>query len=255
MYRISIRFYEELNDFIRRDMRKKDMDMVFSGRRSVKDLIESLGVPHVEVDLILANGRSVGFEHIVEDGDRISVYPVFESLDLSGLTRLRRIPLRDIRFVLDVHLRKLARRLRLLGFDTDYGENRDDGELARISAAESRVLLTRDRGLLMRRMVERGLYVRSTDPEKQLEEILDRLDLRRQCRPFTRCLECNGKIEEMDKNKWTGIIEREVPPGVRAWCGDYSRCSSCGKIYWRGSHYDRLKKIAEKTAAESGRVS
>ena len=120
MYRVTIRFYEELNDFLEPSRRKSDIEIVFPERRSVKDLIESFGVPHVEVDLILVNGESVDFSRIVADGDRISVYPVFETLDIGPVTRLRPDPLREPRFVLDVHLRKLARRLRLLGFDVDF---------------------------------------------------------------------------------------------------------------------------------------
>ena len=129
-YRVTVRFYEELNDFLRRDRRKRDIEFSFDGRRSVKDLIESFGVPHVEVDLVLVNGESVGFDYIVADGDRISVYPVFESLDIRNVTRLRPEPLRDARFVLDVHLRKLAHRLRLLGFDAVFDGRLDDPDLA-----------------------------------------------------------------------------------------------------------------------------
>ncbi|HON80431.1 MAG TPA: Mut7-C RNAse domain-containing protein, partial [Spirochaetota bacterium] len=147
MYRVTIRFYEELNDFLPRQDRKRDIEVSFNGRRSIKDFIESMGVPHVEVDLILVHGISVDFNYLIQDGDRISVYPVFERLSIEGVTRLRPAPLRLTRFVLDVHLRKLARRLRLLGFDTDYDEHRDDPELAELSAKENRILLTRDRGL------------------------------------------------------------------------------------------------------------
>ncbi|HOO71065.1 MAG TPA: Mut7-C RNAse domain-containing protein [Spirochaetota bacterium] len=245
MYRVTVRFYEELNDFLPAGMRKKDIPCAFNGRRSVKDLIESLGVPHVEVDLVLVNGESVGFSRIVADRDRISVYPVFESFDIRDVTRLRPSPLREPSFVLDVHLRKLARRLRLLGFDVDYEDGRDDAELARISSRSKRILLTRDRQLLMRSIVERGLYVRNTDPLRQVIEVLDRLDLWSRCAPFARCIECNGAIqrpkpEDVDRWKGSGVI----PPGVALWCDDYTFCPECGRVYWKGTHYEKLRRIA-----------
>lgn len=243
MYRVTIRFYEELNDFLEPSRRKRDIEASFPERRSVKDLVESFGVPHVEVDLILVNGESVDFSRIVADGDRISVYPMFESIDIGPVTRLRPAPLREPRFVLDVHLQKLARRLRLLGFDVDFSPNRDDAALADIAEAEDRILLSRDRQLMMRRKVARGLYVRNTDPEKQVAEVLDRLDLRCRCRPFTRCIECNGMIEALDPD---ASPDPDIPPGVRAWCREYYRCRGCGRVYWKGSHYVKLIKTVEK---------
>lgn len=246
MYRVTIRFYEELNDFLPAASRKKEMNFEFRGRRSVKDLIESFGVPHVEVDLILVNGESVGFSHIVADGDRISVYPVFETLDVGTVTRLRPDPLRDPRFVLDVHLRKLARRLRLMGFDVDYHPDRDDDALADIAEREERILLSRDRQLMMRRKVSRGLYVRNTDPALQVTEVLERLDLWELCRPFSRCIECNEKIEELEPEKPGSAEFMElIPPGVRSWCTEYYRCRGCGRIYWKGSHYEKLQTKVE----------
>lgn len=250
MYRVTIRFYEELNDFLPPASRKKDIDFEFKGRRSVKDLIESFGVPHVEVDLIMVNGGSVTFSHIVGDGDRISVYPVFERLDLGKVTRLRPEPLRDPRFVLDVHLRKLARRLRLMGFDVDYHPDRDDDALADIADREGRILLSRDRQLMMRKIVSRGLYVRNTDPELQIVEVLERLDLRRLCRPFTRCIECNGLIGPVDPGP-AGVMDL-IPPGVRSWCAEYYRCSGCGRIYWKGSHYEKLMKRVDQISKSRG---
>ncbi len=247
MYHITIRFYEELNDFLPRNMRKRDIDFSFSGRRSVKDLIEYFGVPHVEVDLILVDGASVDFNYIIRDHDRISVYPVFETFDLAEVTHLRPSPLRNTRFVLDVHLRKLARRLRLLGFDVDYRNGRDDPELAKIAAEESRILLTRDRQLLMRRNVERGIIIRNTDPDRQVVEVLDRLQLTSRCIPFTRCIECNGLMRPVPADSAEfGEIREDIPPGVLAWCKEYFRCDSCGKIYWKGSHYEKLRRIVEK---------
>ncbi len=245
--RVFVRFYEELNDFLPVAKQKCEFEVVFPGTRSVKDLIESQGVPHVEVDLILANGESVGFDYLVQDGDRISVYPMFESIDIAPVTRLRPAPLREMRFVLDVHLRKLARYLRLFGFDVLFDASFDDAVLAEISARQKRVLLTRDRGLLMRRIVERGLIVRNTDPKMQLHEVLMRLDLYSSCKPFSRCLDCNGLVQPLEGD----IPLTHIPAGVYAWCREFYRCTGCGKIYWKGSHYEKLKGFV-KTVREIG---
>ena len=249
MERVTIRFYEELNDFLPPARRKRSFEHSFLLPRSVKDLVESLGVPHVEIDLILVNGESVGFDRIIRDGDRISVYPVFEQLDVGSVTHLRPKPLRRTKFVLDVHLRKLTRRLRMLGFDVRYDPDANDQTLATISATEMRVLLTRDLGLIKRSVVTRGLYVRATDPEEQIGEILDRLDLYEQIDPFTRCIRCNGlihPIEETTSDDELSSLLGQVPAAVREWCSTYDRCDSCGKIYWKGSHFVRMQEMIEK---------
>ncbi|MBI1194453.1 MAG: twitching motility protein PilT [Gammaproteobacteria bacterium] len=236
---IEIRFYEELNDFLAPERRKVAFRHQLKQWGSVKDLVESLGVPHTEVDLILVNGTSVDFDYLVRDGDRISVYPVFEALDITPVTHLRPTPLRDPRFVLDGHLGKLAAYLRLLGFDTLYRNDYDDPTLARISADEHRILLTRDRRLLMRKQISHGYFVREIHPRKQLREVLERLDLFRAQRPFTRCMHCNGEIRPVEKS----AVEAMLPPLTKAWCMDFRQCARCGKVYWRGAHFDRLEKI------------
>lgn len=238
---LTIRYYEELNDFLPEDMRKRDIEVPFKDRRSVKDVIESMGVPHVEVDIILVNGASVDFSYIVNDNDRISVFPVFGSLDISGVTRLTLSPLDDTRFVLDVHLRKLARTMRLLGFDADFEDDRDDDMLAVIAATENRILLTCDRQLLMRKIVPRGIIVRSRNPEQQILEVISRLQLQNLLNPMTRCVECNGLIREADLNSPEFIlVKNDIPEGVLSWCTEYFICNSCGRLYWHGSHYDKL---------------
>jgi uncharacterized protein with PIN domain/sulfur carrier protein ThiS len=252
-YTVFVRFYEELNDFLPGKSQKKEFAVENRDRRSVKDLIESLGVPHTEVDLILVNGESVDFSYIVHDGDRISVYPEFEGLDVSGVTRLRPRVLRESRFVLDVHLGRLARLLRLLGFDTDYHETRDDRDLEEISAEEKRILLTRDRGLLKRKGVDRGFAVRSTDPEKQAVEVLDRLDLWSSIQPFSRCTECNGTIEELSGTDAGFEKERHrIPARVLKRFTEFHICGSCRRIYWKGSHYDKLIEKIERIVGTRG---
>lgn len=240
-YHISIRFYEELNDFLTKYPKKTEIPFTYKGKRSIKDLIENFGVPHVEVDLILVNGESEGFDYIVSDGDRISVYPVFERLDLTDVIRLRDKPLRESRFVLDVHLGKLARNLRMLGFDCDYKKDRDDPELAGISAEENRILLTRDRGLLMRKIITRGFMVRSDDPENQLKEIVEKLDLYSQINPLSRCLSCNAPLGKLEPGRRL-FKQKEacIPRKVLEWTNEFSYCPSCEKVFWKGSHYDAM---------------
>lgn len=250
-YRACFRFYEELNDFLPARWRKKDVTHGFSGRPSVKDMIEGLGVPHVEVDLILVNGRSVGFDHPVRDGDRISVYPVFESLDIAPLVRLRPRPLRQSRFILDVHLGKLARALRLLGFDARYRNDLADPEIVRIAAEEARIILTRDRRLLKCGEVTRGYWVRSTRPENQVREILERFDLRSQARPFTRCMMCNGMLEAVDKHD----VAHQLQPRTERYYDTFYRCGNCDGIYWEGSHFHALKERVRRWLGGGAAVS
>ncbi|HEY9198106.1 MAG TPA: Mut7-C RNAse domain-containing protein [Gammaproteobacteria bacterium] len=243
---ISIRFYEELNDFLTPERRKVEFAHALRDAGSVKDLIESLGVPHTEVDLILVDGVSVDFQYRVRDGDRISVYPVFEALDITPLTHLRPAPLRVSRFVLDAHLGRLAAYLRMLGFDSLYRNDYDDPTLARISAEEHRILLTRDRRLLMHRRITHGCFVRARRPQAQLLEIVARFDLFGARRPFTRCMHCNGLIQPIDKD----AVADRLPPRTRAYYHEFWQCPACGRIYWKGSHYMRMQELIDVLESE-----
>ena len=232
------RFYAELNDFLPDEDRGKELARYFSVSGSVKDLVESFGVPHTEVDLVLANGKPVDFSYPVRDGDRVSVYPVFESLDISLVSRVRPAPVRALRFLLEVHVGRLAAYLRMAGFDTLYGNQASDSELAGIVASEGRVLLTRDRYLLMRTAVDRGYWIRSTEPKRQLLEVVQRFELAGSMRPFTRCLECNSILEEASRES---VLER-LPPKIRD--KDVFRvCPSCQRVYWEGSHHEGMRKL------------
>ncbi|MGC9969297.1 MAG: Mut7-C RNAse domain-containing protein [Bryobacteraceae bacterium] len=241
MKQVSIRFYAELNDFLPPARRMVPFTCAFHVSAPVRDLIESLGVPHTEVDLILINGRSVDFSHLVEDGDRISVYPVFESIDITPVVRVRPRPLRQPRFVLDVHLGRLAAYLRMMGFDSLYRNDYEDEELARLSGAGERILLTRDRELLKRAVVTRGYYVRSTSPRQQLAGVLRRFDLLDAAAPFARCLACNGLLQPVAKD----AVRELLPPRVREHHDEFLRCDACARVYWRGSHHARMQKIIE----------
>ncbi len=233
------RFYEELNHFLPPWRRRQTFRHSFRGRSSVKDMIEALGVPHTEIELILANGRSVRFSYLVRDGDRISVYPMFEALDITPLLRLRPKPLRVTRFVLDAHLGRLARYLRMLGFDTLYRNDFDDDELARLSCDERRILLTRDVGLLKRSAVTHGCFLRETEPRRQLREVVDRLDLRGSLRPFRRCVRCNGLLRAVSRQRLRGRVKPEI---LRSF-DRFRECRGCGQVYWKGSHYDRMERV------------
>ncbi len=237
MAQALFRFYAELNDFLPPERKQVEFAHRFVVRASIKDMIESLGVPHTEVDLILVNGESVDFGYIVQDGDRVSVYPVFESFDITPLLRVRPKPLRQPRFVLDVHLGRLASYLRLLGFDALVPDDTDDANLAQISHEDRRTLLTRDRGLLKRRMVTHGYCVRSTDPKEQLAEVLRRFDLFRLVAPLTRCVRCNGVLEPVRKDD---VLDR-LPRNTARYYDEFKVCGGCGQVYWRGSHFERLE--------------
>jgi uncharacterized protein with PIN domain len=238
---VTIRFYEELNDFLPAANRKVSFTHDLKQNGSIKDLIESLGVPHTEVDLILVNGVSVDFNYLVQDGDQISVYPVFEALDISPVVHLRPAPLRSSRFVLDTHLGRLAAYLRMLGFDSLYRNDSADATLARLSAEDRRILLTCDRKLLMRKVITHGYYVRARQPKQQLLEVLARFDLFNALQPFSRCMHCNGLLRPVDKE----MIAAHLLPRTRAHYDKFWQCPDCHKIYWQGSHYQRMQQLIE----------
>jgi uncharacterized protein with PIN domain len=245
--RVEVRCYEELNDFLPSQARKRPFPARFSQGDTVKALVEALGIPHTEVDLVLVNGASVDFSHRLHDGDLISVYPMFESLDISALTRVRPGGLRRTRFVLDVHLGRLAKLLRMLGFDALYANDLDDGSLSRISAGERRILLTRDRELLKRSAVTHGYCVRSTQALEQLREVIGRFDLAGRLRPFSRCLRCNTPLRRRTRRRAAG----EVPPRVARTYRRFRACPTCGRIYWRGSHWERMRKLLIKAQSRA----
>ncbi len=245
--RATLRFYAELNDFLPPRERFADVHHEAPVSASAKDIIEAHGVPHTEVDLVLANGESVDFGYQVADGDRLAVYPVFEAFDIAPLTRVRPEPLRDTRFVLDVHLGRLARYLRLAGLDTRYSNDATDTELATASARERRILLTRDQGLLKRTAVTHGHYVRETAPARQFAEVVRRFDLRRQVRPFTRCTCCNAGLEAVEK----ADVLPDVPERSRLHYDTFLRCTGCRRVYWRGSHAVKLEQALAR-ALETG---
>lgn len=236
---ISIRFYEELNDFLPVGRRKVDFVQTIFRGQTVKDLIESLGVPHTEVDLIQVNGNSVEFSYQLQHADHISVYPVSEQFDILKASRLRPEPPGEIRFIIDCHLAKLARYLRMLGFDSLHQNHYEDAEIAAIAVREKRIVLSRDRRLLMRRDITHGRYVRNTEPRRQLQEIVDWLDLSNSLHPFTRCINCNGLLHEVNKDS----IADQIKADTRQYYQQFWQCDGCKKVYWKGSHYQKMEKM------------
>ncbi len=242
MYYAHFRFYEELNYFLPSEKRKVRFIHYFKDRASIKDMIEAIGVPHPEVDLILVNGKSVDFSYIVQHKDDVSVYPVFESFDISQVTKLREKPLRSVKFILDVHLGKLAVYLRMFGFDTLYSNNFTDDEIIGIMKKENRILLTKDRGLLKRKMVTHGYCVRDKNPKNQLIEVLNRFDLFNSLCPFSRCFCCNTPLIKIEKDE---IIDKLLPR-VRKYYDEFSFCPNCQRIYWKGSHFQSMQKFVNE---------
>jgi len=241
MARAWFRFYAELNDFLPPARRAAAFEHEFAAPATVKDRIEALGVPHTEVDLILANSEAVDFDYRVGDGDRISVYPVFEAFDIAPVSRLRARPLREPRFVLDTHLGRLAAYLRMLGFDAAWRNHCDDAELARIAHDEHRILLTRDTGLLKRKAVTHGYFVRETNARRQMEEVVSRFHLAGRAAPFTRCLRCNEPLETAARED---VLER-LPPRTAQLHDEFRRCPACRRVYWKGTHYERMRRLVD----------
>lgn len=234
---VGVRAYAELNDFLHPRSRGSTVRRPFRPHQTVKDVLEAMGIPHTEIDLILVNGDPQDFAHRPRAGDRLAAYPVFEAFDIGATTRLRPAPLREPRFVVDVNLGRLLRLLRLLGFDAWWSANADDATLAEISLTQQRILLTRDRGLLKRRAVTHGIFIHSDDPEEQAVAVIQRLDLRNRIAPFTRCARCNGTLHAVTKAE----VADDLEVLTRRYYDAFSRCARCRQIYWPGSHHARLR--------------
>lgn len=246
MKHATVRLYGALNDFLPRERRGVAFDHAFSGRPAVKDVLESLGVPHPELDVVLVDERPVDFAHPLEDRQRLVAYPPFHALPREGLVRVGPPPLEGPpRFLCDVGLGALARLLRMLGFDARWFQQADDPWLARTAREEGRVLLSRDVGLLKRAEVVHGYFPRSTDPPAQLVEVVRRYRLGPVLDPFSRCLECNAALHALSPDE----ARARVPAAVHARHTDFRACPRCGRVYWQGTHHARMDALVQRLRA------
>jgi len=208
----------------------------FERRASIKDVIESLGIPHPIIAKLMVNGREVDFDYILHHGDAIEAFPLTPPINPSIPTILRPQALDRIAFVVDVNAGKLAMFLRMLGFDTVYNNDLRDARLAEIAAVEKRILLTRDTSLLKRKIVGHGYLLREEDPIRQLVEVIRLYDLSGKIKPLSRCMPCNGLLVPIDKG---AIIER-LEPLTKKYYHTFRICEQCGKLYWPGSHHEKI---------------
>jgi len=258
MARVTITVHGDLSDFLpsrdrgaSTDPRGVVVQRPFEGHPAVKDLLEATGVPHPEIEAIAVNGAPVGFDHRLSDDDRVDAWPAAEAAE-AGLTPVRPASPEDAadpRFVADGHLGRLTAYLRMLGLDTWYRNDADDELLASVAAAERRILLTRDRGLLKRSIVRRGAWLRSDQPLEQLVEVVRRFGPVDRWRPFGRCLRCNAVLEPVSREE---ILHR-LEPLTRIHYDDFRRCPGCDAVYWKGSHHTRMERLIDRVRTASRR--
>jgi hypothetical protein len=239
---IRIHFYQSLNDFIAPALGNTEIVHDFDRKASVKDMIESFNVPHTEVELILVNGIAVNFSYLVRDGDCIQVFPARQNSGKMPALRLRPELPRPPVFVVDANLGRLARYLRLLGFDCLYRNDYQDGAVARVASEQQRIVLTRDRSLLHRKIITHGYFVRSDIPKIQTREVLKRFALYSLIKPLTRCAHCNGELVETGKQ----TVEHRLEPLTKRYYDKFLLCPICGRIYWQGSHCARVKQLIDE---------
>lgn len=236
MVTATFRFHDELNDFLPRERRGQDFSCPCARAATTKHMIEALGVPHTEVGELEVNGEPAGLDRLLADGDRVEAWPSHAALNADSLGA------HEKRFIADAHLGGLARLLRMAGFDTLYDNHFEDSEIERIAAREGRIVLTRDRELLKRRQIAQGCYVRTLKSTGQLREMFERLDLARSARPFTLCLHCNAPLHAVDK----ATVEDRLPPSVRLHHVDFSTCNVCLRVFWPGSHWQRMQALMQE---------
>jgi uncharacterized protein len=241
MKRVFFWFHHSYNIFLSEERKGEIFAYDFKGEPSLKHLVEAMRIPHTEVGKTLVNEREVDLSYLAQDGDSIAVYPVIGNRHNLSTNDNSSIIV-EARFILDNHLGKLATYLRMLGLDTLYCNNYQDDELAKLAIQEGRILLTRDRGLLMRRSIKNGYFIRSMDAQNQVIEVLQRYDLFNYIRSFQRCLRCNTQLIPIEK---ASILERLEPLTIKYY-NEFCLCPNCDKIYWKGSHYERMQNLIKE---------
>lgn len=240
--KISVRCYAELNDYLPPEYRYRDSLLIFSFSPTVQNVLDVLNLDTQYVDLIVRDKVSIDLSTILADGERISIYPTIESFDISSIELLHPTPLRNPKFIADVHLGKLARLLRLTGFDTIYFNTFDEDRIIQLSVNERRCILSMSSRYHSNTTVQRFFQICSTSPYVQLQEVFNRFDLWNSIKPFTRCLKCNSVLQHMTMAN--AQLER-IPQRVRSWCSEYQYCFQCNQYFWKGSHYEKLKHFID----------
>lgn len=244
----EFRFYAELNRFIARACRQRAFTRHYARDATVKHMIEALGVPHTEVEMILVNGVAADFSHRMQDGDRVSIFPHFHAWDISPLTNLHPPLAQAIRFIADAHLGRLAKSLRMLGFDVLYRNSYHDNDVVRIARDDERIVLTRDRDLLIRKDLAHGCYLYSTVCDEQVCEVLARFNLIAAVHPLSRCLACNGLLRPIDK----AVADDRVPLESGRHYDRFFECESCRRVFWEGSHVARMRNRIARVLQQCG---
>lgn len=239
MNQVRFRFYEELNDYLPEGKRKVWFEYFFLDVISLKDAFKLLEIPSAEIDLILVNQQSKGFDYMLHDGDRISVYPVFELFDISGISGVREKPLRNPGFICDVHLGRLCKYMRMLGLDTLYSNQYTTEEIITLSNQEKRIILSRSFQLTRHKEVTHSYWIRSSDPLEQIKDLINQLDLSNLTDPLTRCLNCNHQLMTVEKRK---ILDR-LQVRTAKYYNEFFSCPNCDQIYWKGSHFENMLKF------------
>ncbi|MFN8257231.1 MAG: Mut7-C RNAse domain-containing protein [Bacteroidales bacterium] len=238
---VYIRLFGGLDFFVPDKFRDKIIRLGFFGSPSVKDIVESIGIPHTEFELVTVNGELSSFEINVKNNDHLIVYPHFYSLQVTNDSSHDKNNLQEIKFVVDVHLGKLAGLLRLLGFDALYRNDLADDEIIKIANTENRIVLSRDLGILKNSLVKHGYFPRSQDPKIQLKEVMDRFNLNSRMKPFSRCIKCNGELRSTKKE----LIKSQLQENTRIFHDEFYQCINCKKIYWKGSHFNKMKEFID----------
>lgn len=236
--KVQIILHGTLTDFLSTESNNQvSLKVDFELSPAAKDVLEAHGIPHTAIFKVKVNEQRQSLDYNIEDGDIIEAFP-FEMVDPNRFEPVFSSP---DSFIADSHLSKLSGYLRLMGLDTFVDKNMSEKEIINLSNKEKRMILTRDLGLLKNGSTTYGYWVRSTDPEQQLLEVFKRFTLIEQINPFTRCMECNGKLTPVDLEE----VRNRIPPKVQEWCDEYQQCRKCKKVYWKGSHYDKLKAKVE----------
>lgn len=239
--KVYLRFYEELNDYLPREKRKVFFPHRFENGSTVEDVLKTFGVPLEAIDLVLINGHSVDFFQRLNNGDRISIYPVFEAFDIGPEMKVRTRPLRRPRFALDIRMGRLAAYLRMLGFDTLYDKDYKYKDLITLSQEQERILLSKDPSLVQQDRLSRAYLMRSTTPRQQLAEVLSHFDLFALVRPLGRCICCNTPLEPVRKRE---VIFR-LPSKISERYDEFRLCPTCTRIYWKGIYYRHLERFVQ----------